>query len=180
MGHPSSKQSRSVQIRPIGVRCMAGASKTSVVCTGCAMGAFSVSLAFLNRPLAFNDSDVLRTLQNTLALVLGQSCTDAQCLLRTYLSLTDFVLSIAANHLRTLSVLHVDVSRAYSHAEAQTPVLVRSQVGDRRGIDAGKIGHLVRHRTFRKQEHLTSWEWSNPEERVSSRCRPHCRDETRQ
>ena len=41
---------------------------------------------------------------------------------------------------RTLSIMHIDVSRAYFHAKAQRPVLIRLPVEDRMGTDAGKVG----------------------------------------
>ena len=37
--------------------------------------------------------------------------------------------AIAANHKETFTIMHMDVSRAYSHAKAQRPVLVRLPVG---------------------------------------------------
>ena len=40
--------------------------------------------------------------------------------------------SIAANHKQTYFIMHIDVSRAYFHAKAQRPVLVRLQVEDER------------------------------------------------
>ena len=49
------------------------------------------------------------------------------------------ILSIAANHKETFSIMHIDVSRAYFHAKAQRPVLIRLPE-DRMGTDAGKIG----------------------------------------
>ena len=42
------------------------------------------------------------------------------------------IISIAANHKQTYSIRHIDVSRAYFHAKAQRPVLVRLQVEDKR------------------------------------------------
>ena len=36
--------------------------------------------------------------------------------------------------------MHMDVSRAYFHAKAQRPVLIRLPVEDRNGTDAGKVG----------------------------------------
>ena len=36
--------------------------------------------------------------------------------------------------------MHIDVSRAYFHAKAQSPVLIRLPVEDRVGTDAGKVG----------------------------------------
>ena len=40
----------------------------------------------------------------------------------------------------TFSIMHIDVSRAYFHAKAQRPVLIRLPAEDRMGTDAGKIG----------------------------------------
>ena len=37
--------------------------------------------------------------------------------------------SIAANHKETLSIIHIDVSRAYFHAKAQRPVLIITSGG---------------------------------------------------
>ena len=47
------------------------------------------------------------------------------------------IISIAANHKETFSIMHIDVSRAYFHAKAQRLVLVRLPVEDRMG--AGKV-----------------------------------------
>ena len=52
------------------------------------------------------------------------------------------VISIAANHKETVSIMHVDMSRAYFRAKAQRLVLVRLPVEDRMGADAEKIGLL--------------------------------------
>ena len=49
-------------------------------------------------------------------------------------------ISIAANHKETFSIMHIDVSRAYFHAKAQRPVLIRLPVEDRMGTNAGKVG----------------------------------------
>ena len=57
------------------------------------------------------------------------------------------IISIAANHKETFSIMHIDVSRAYFHAKAQRRVLVRLPVEDRMGADACTIVLL-------KQEHL--------------------------
>ena len=43
------------------------------------------------------------------------------------------IISIAANHKETLSIMHIDASRAYFHAKAQRPLLIRLLVGDRNG-----------------------------------------------
>ena len=48
------------------------------------------------------------------------------------------IISIAANHKEMFSIMNIDVSRAYFHAKAQRPVLIRLQNGHRRwksGID---------------------------------------------
>ena len=60
------------------------------------------------------------------------------------------VISIAANHKDTFSIMHIDVSRAYFHAKAQRLVLVRLRVEDRIGADAREIG-LMKKRTFMVQ-----------------------------
>ena len=52
------------------------------------------------------------------------------------------VISIAANHKETVSIMHVDMSHAYFRAKAQRLVLVRLRVEDRMGADAEKIGLL--------------------------------------
>ena len=46
------------------------------------------------------------------------------------------ILLIAASHKGTCSIMHIGVSRAYFHAKAQRPVLVRLPVEDRVGADA--------------------------------------------
>ena len=50
------------------------------------------------------------------------------------------ITSIAANNKETFSIMHIDVSRAHSHAKAQRPVLIRLPVEDRVGTDAGTVG----------------------------------------
>ena len=54
------------------------------------------------------------------------------------------IISIAANHKETFSIMHIDVSRAYFHAKAQRLVLVRLPVEYRMGADAGEIGLLTK------------------------------------
>ena len=49
------------------------------------------------------------------------------------------IISIATNHKETFSIMHIDVSRAYFHAKAQRPVLIRLPAEYRMGTDAGKI-----------------------------------------
>ena len=41
------------------------------------------------------------------------------------------MLSITTNNKQTFSIVHIDVSRAYFHADARRPVLVRLPVEDR-------------------------------------------------
>ena len=50
------------------------------------------------------------------------------------------IMSIAANHKGTFSIMHIDVSRAYFLAKAQRPVLIRLPAEDRIGSDEGKVG----------------------------------------
>ena len=52
------------------------------------------------------------------------------------------LISIAANQKQTFSIMHIDVSRAYFHVEAQRPVLVRLPEEDKRGLDVGNLGLL--------------------------------------
>ena len=67
------------------------------------------------------------------------------------------IISIAANHKETFSVIHIDVSRAYFHVEAQRPVLVRSPVEDRMGANAGKIG-LLKRSMYGTRDAASNWE----------------------
>ena len=41
---------------------------------------------------------------------------------------------------RRFSIMHIDVSRAYFHAKAERPVLIRLPAEDRMGADAGNVG----------------------------------------
>ena len=52
------------------------------------------------------------------------------------------IISIAASHSPEFSLMHVDVSRVYFRAKAQTPVLVKLLAEDCSGEDKGKIGLL--------------------------------------
>ena len=65
------------------------------------------------------------------------------------------IISIAANHSPEFSLVHVDVSRAYFHAKAQRPVLVKLPAEHCSGKDKGKIGLLKksmsRHQKCSKQ-----------------------------
>ena len=61
------------------------------------------------------------------------------------------LISIAANHKEAFSVMRIDVSRAFFHAEAQRLVLVRLPVENRMGADDGKIG-LLKQSTYGRRE----------------------------
>ena len=67
------------------------------------------------------------------------------------------IISIAANHKQTFSIMHIDVSRAYFHARAQKLVLVRLPVEDRIGADAGKIG-LLKKSMYGTRDAASNWE----------------------
>ena len=77
------------------------------------------------------------------------------------------MISIAANHKETFSIMHTDVSRAYFHAKAQRPVLERLPGENRVGADAGKVGLLKKSMSGTPdaasnwecdwQEHIKSW-----------------------
>ena len=43
------------------------------------------------------------------------------------------IISVAANNKNTFSIMHIDVSRAYFHAKAQRPVLIRLPVEGQNG-----------------------------------------------
>ena len=53
--------------------------------------------------------------------------------------------------------MHIDVSRAYFHAKAQTPVLIRLPVEDRMGTDAGKVG-LMKKSMYGTRDAASNWE----------------------
>ena len=65
-------------------------------------------------------------------------------------------ISIAANHKETFSIMHIDVSRAYNHATAQRPVLIRLTVEDRMGTDAGKVG-LMKKSMYGTRDAPSNW-----------------------
>ena len=67
------------------------------------------------------------------------------------------IISIAANHKDTFSIMHIDVSRAYFHAEAQRLVLVRLPREDRVGADDGKIG-LLKKSIYGTRDAASNWE----------------------
>ena len=52
--------------------------------------------------------------------------------------------------------MHIDVSRAYFHAKAQAPVLIRLPVEDRMGTDAGKVG-LVKKSMYGTRAAASNW-----------------------
>ena len=53
--------------------------------------------------------------------------------------------------------MHIDVSRAYFHASAQRPVLIRLPVEDRMGTDAGKVG-LMKNGMYGTKKAASNWE----------------------
>ena len=65
--------------------------------------------------------------------------------------------SSAANNKDTFSIMHIDVSRAYFHAKAQRPVLIRLPVEDRMGADAGKVG-LMKKSMYGTRDAASNWE----------------------
>ena len=67
------------------------------------------------------------------------------------------IISIAANHKETLSIMHIDVSRAYFHAKAQRPVLIRLPAEDRMGTDSVKIG-LMKKSMYGTRDAASNWE----------------------
>ena len=67
------------------------------------------------------------------------------------------IMSIAANHKGTFSIMHIDVSRAYFHAKAQRPVLIRLPAEDRMGADRGKVG-LMKKSMYGSRDAASNWE----------------------
>ena len=67
------------------------------------------------------------------------------------------IISIAANHKETFSFMHIDVARAYFHAKAQRPVLIRLPVEDRMGTDVGKVG-LMKKSMYGTRDAASNWE----------------------
>ena len=76
------------------------------------------------------------------------------------------IISIAANHRGTFSIMHIDVSRAYFHAKAQRPVLIRLPAEDRMGTDEGKVG-LMKKSMYGTRDAASNWErdWQENVER---------------
>ena len=64
---------------------------------------------------------------------------------------------IAAAHCPEFSQMHVDVSRAYFHAKAQRPVLVRLPAEGCSGRDEGTIG-LVKRSMYGTRNAASNWE----------------------
>ena len=74
------------------------------------------------------------------------------------------IIFTVASHSPEFSLMHVDVSRAYSHAKAQRPVLVKLPAEDCSGKDVGKIGRLKKSKYGTRdivsnweRDHLESW-----------------------
>ena len=67
------------------------------------------------------------------------------------------IISIAASHKEKFSIVHIDVSRAYFHAKAQRPVLIRLPAEDRTGTDAGKVG-LMKKSMYGTRDAASNWE----------------------
>ena len=65
--------------------------------------------------------------------------------------------AIAANIKETLSIMHIDVSRAYFHGKAKRPVLIRLPVEDRMGTDAAKVG-LMKKSMYGTRDAASNWE----------------------
>ena len=66
------------------------------------------------------------------------------------------IISIAANNKETFSIMHIDVSRAYFHAKAQSLVLIRLPVEDRMGADVGKVG-LMKKSMYGTRDAASNW-----------------------
>ena len=63
---------------------------------------------------------------------IGQICTQVALPLEAL----EAIISGAAKHKQTFSIMHTDVSREFFHANAQRLVLIRLPVEDRMGADA--------------------------------------------
>ena len=66
-------------------------------------------------------------------------------------------MSIATNNKETISIMHIDVSRAYFHTQAQRLVRVRLPVEDRMATDAGEIG-LLKKSMYGTRDAASNWE----------------------
>ena len=67
------------------------------------------------------------------------------------------IISIAANHKETFSIMHIDVSRAYFHAKAQRSVLIRLPAENLMGTYAGKVG-LMKKSMYGTRDAASNWE----------------------
>ena len=67
------------------------------------------------------------------------------------------IISIAADNKEKFSIMHIDVSRAYFHAKAQRPVLIRQPVDDRMGTAAEKEG-LMKKSMYGTRDAASNWE----------------------
>ena len=67
------------------------------------------------------------------------------------------IIPIAANHKETFSIMHFDVSRAYFHAKAQRPALIRLPLEYRMCTDAGKVG-LMKKSMHGTRDAASNWE----------------------
>ena len=63
------------------------------------------------------------------------------------------IISIAANHKETFSIMHIDVSRAYFRGRVQRPVLIRLSMG----TDAGKV-ELMKKSMYGTRCAASNWE----------------------
>ena len=80
------------------------------------------------------------------------------------------IISIGAKHKDTFSTMHVHVSRAYFHAKAQRPVLVRQPVGGLNGqvhVRNEGRGQQLRTLLARARQELGIPTWTQLEESVS-------------
>ena len=66
-------------------------------------------------------------------------------------------LTIAASQSPAFSLMHVDVSRAYFHAKAQRPMLVKLPTEDCSGKDKGKVG-LLKKSMHGTRDAASKWE----------------------
>ena len=73
------------------------------------------------------------------------------------------IIPIATSHSPEFSLMHVDVPRAYFHAKAQRPVLVKLPAEDCSGKHEGKIG-LLKKSMYGTRDAASNWErdWQGP------------------
>ena len=102
------------------------------------------------------------------------------------------IMSIAANLKKTFPITHIHVSRAYFHAKAQRPVLIRLPVEETMGTDGGKVGLMKKsmYGTRDAAQQLGTWlararqelgfqTWTQLEESVSPQRAPRVGFDTR-